>query len=240
MSNIVKSNGGSVFASSESFDHGQRVAKALASSNLVPSQYQGTQGVANCLIALNMANRMGVDEMAVMQNLHIIHGRPSWSAPFLISAVNTCGRFSPMRFKKGDLGEITFEGKKIRNLSCMAYAKDSSGDVLEGSTITVAMAISEGWYGKKGSKWPNMCEQMLMYRAASFFSRIYCPEITMGMRTVEENQEITVDGSAEVVATADLSAINSRLKTETVAVKTETVSEGTETVETVDADSWDE
>jgi hypothetical protein len=235
MSNLVQSSG-SVFASAQSFDHAQRVAKALASSDLVPTQYQGPKGVANCLIALNMANRMGVDEMAVMQNLHIIHGRPSWSAPFLISAVNTCGKFSPMRFKKGDLGEIKYEGKIIRNLSCMAYAKTNDGELLEGSTITVEMAISEGWYGKKGSKWPNMTEQMLMYRAASFFSRIYCPEITMGMRTVEENYEIeTVDGTAEVISSADLSAINERLKTETVA---EAVTHGTETV--AEADAWEE
>jgi hypothetical protein len=235
MSNLVQSSGG-VFASAQSFDHGQRVAKALASSDLVPAQYQGPKGVANCLIALNMASRMGVDEMAVMQNLHIIHGRPSWSAPFLISAVNTCGKFSDMRFKKGDLGEIKYEGKIIRNLSCMAYAKTNDGELLEGSTITVEMAISEGWYGKKGSKWPNMTEQMLMYRAASFFSRIYCPEITMGMRTVEENIEIeTVDGTAEVISSADLSAINERLKTETVA---EAVTHGTETV--AEADAWEE
>jgi hypothetical protein len=236
MSNLVQSSG-SVFASAQSFDHAQRVAKALASSDLVPTQYQGPKGVANCLIALNIARKaMGVDEMAVMQSL-AYNPRPSlMGATFLISAVNTCGKFSPMRFKKGDLGEIKYEGKIIRNLSCMAYAKTNDGELLEGSTITVEMAISEGWYGKKGSKWPNMTEQMLMYRAASFFSRIYCPEITMGMRTVEENIEIeTVDGTAEVISSADLSAINERLKTETVA---EAVTHGTETV--AEADAWEE
>jgi hypothetical protein len=230
MSNLVQSSG-SVFASAQSFDHALRVAKALASSDLVPTQYQGPKGVANCLIALNIAGRLGMDEIAVMQSLVPIHGRPSWVATFLIATVNTCGKFSPMRFKKGDLGEIKYEGKIIRNLSCMAYAKTSDGELLEGSTITVEMAISEGWYGKKGSKWPNMTEQMLMYRAASFFSRIYCPEITMGMRTVEENQEITVDGTAEVVGHADLSAINERLKTETVTHGTETMAE---------VDAWEE
>ena len=51
------------------------------------------------------------------------------------------------------------------------------------------MAIDEGWYSKNGSKWRTMPEQMLRYRAASFWCSTYSPELSMGMRTVEENVE---------------------------------------------------
>lgn len=236
-SQIPKANqlGGSIFSSPESFDHGQRIAKMLASSDLVPKSYQGN--VANTLVALNMANRVGSDPMTVMQNLNIIHGRPSWSSTFLISAINSSGRFGTLKFKKENLGIINHNGKQIENLACTAYARDMDGDVIEGTRVTIAMAIAEGWYGKSGSKWPNMPEQMLMYRAASFFSRVYCPEITMGMHTREEIEDTyteTVDGDAEVVDGGVLRELNDKIlngNTETVRGNTETVAvDSTESV----------
>ncbi|EJX00150.1 hypothetical protein EVA_11744, partial [gut metagenome] len=60
---------------------------------------------------------------------------------------------------------------------------------LRGTAVTIQMAIDEGWYTKNGSKWRTMPEQMLRYRAASFWCSTYAPELSMGMRTVEENIE---------------------------------------------------
>jgi len=69
-----------------SFELAQRQAKALSASDLVPQQYKGN--VANTLVALEIANRIGASPLMVMQNLHIIHGRPSWSSTFVIAAIN--------------------------------------------------------------------------------------------------------------------------------------------------------
>jgi hypothetical protein len=54
----------------------------------------------------------------------------------------------------------------------------------------MAMAKAEGWSTKSGSKWVTMPEQMLRYRAAAFFARIYAPDITLGMQTSEEMRDI--------------------------------------------------
>ena len=35
-----------------------------------------------------------------------------------------------------------------------------------------------------------MPDLMLRYRAATFFSRLYCPELTMGMRTTDELEDM--------------------------------------------------
>ena len=86
----------SAFASSSSFETAQRMAKALASSDLVPQTYKGN--LANCIVALEVAQRTGSSALAVIQNLNIIHGRPSWSSQYIIAALNSCGRFSPLRF----------------------------------------------------------------------------------------------------------------------------------------------
>ncbi|MDO6658942.1 hypothetical protein, partial [Anaerobacillus sp. 1_MG-2023] len=63
----------------------------------VPQQYR--DNIANCIIALEMANRMGASPMMVMQNLYIVHGNPGWSSKFLIATFNQCGRYTSLRYE---------------------------------------------------------------------------------------------------------------------------------------------
>lgn len=170
----------SAFSSENAFVSVQRMAKALASSTLVPDSYRGEANLGNCIIALELSQRIGASVMAVMQSMVPIHGKPTWSAAFLIATVNSCGRFSPMRFR--------WVGKEgTDDWGCRAYAVEREGNLeLVGALVTIAMAKAEGWYSKNGSKWKTMPEQMLQYRAAAFWTRAYAPEIALGMHTSEE------------------------------------------------------
>ena len=160
------------------FEMLQRQAKMFASSSLVPKEFCGN--LANCAIGLSIAKRLGADPFMVLQNIDVIHGRPSFRATFLIAMVNSSGRFEPLQFRM----EGT-EGKSDR--SCIAWAKSKADKTtLEGPKITLEMAKSEGWSTKNGSKWITMPELMLRYRAAAFFARLYAPDITLGMMTAEE------------------------------------------------------
>lgn len=168
--------------SGQGFELAQRAAKLLAASTLVPQQFQGN--MPNCVVALNMAQRMGADPLMVMQNLYIVHGRPAWSSQFLIASINQSGKFSSIRYEfVGDKGKDTY--------GCFAWAIErETGDRIEGPTITLAMAKEEGWATKSGSKWKTMPDLMLRYRAAAFFVRTYAPEIAMGLHTQEELSEV--------------------------------------------------
>lgn len=224
------------------FETAQRMSMMFASSKLVPNMYQKdevykellkdnarlpqeqrldaktlyanatTEATANCMIALDVATRIGASPLMIMQNLVIIYGKPSWSSKFLIATVNTCGRFEPLKYKfieRGKVGKINiteyvwdratnskkpvtreFDGTKIMDIECVAYTKaKGSTEILESSPISIRMAIEEGWFTKNGSKWQTMPKQMLMYRSASFWTSAYAPEISMGMRTVEEVED---------------------------------------------------
>lgn len=218
------------------FETMQRVCKMFASSELVPDMYKATvkpfyantseadvkaimaenksaenKAMANCMIAIEMAQRIGASPLMIMQNMVIIYGRPSWSSKFLIATVNTCGRFEPLKYKivnLGKVGKVTYtdyvwngkskapvqkeyDGTQIDNLQCIAYTcANGSNEVLESSPIDIRMAIKEGWYTKSGSKWVTMTRQMLMYRAASFWTNAYAPELSMGMKTEDEIRDI--------------------------------------------------
>ena len=243
------------FLNVESFEFSQRVANMLTNSTLVPEQYRAVlkvkagkdnygnmqyrdepnpNGLSNCIVALNMANRMGADPLMIMQNLYLIEGRPSWSSQFIMASINSSGRFSSLRFEVENLGEVEVEYQetvwnngrksqatkslKVENQTCVAWAleagtrmpeftleelKEHGGvykcckaygiPLIESSKISIEMAVKEGWYTKNGSKWKTMPEQMLRYRAASFFGRVYAPELLMGLRSVEEEQERIID-----------------------------------------------
>ena len=168
----------SVFSGIRAFEDAQRIAKALASSTLIPPQFQGQQGFANCLVALEIAGRMNISPFLCMQHLHIIHGRPSWSSAFIIAMVNGCGRFTPLRF------EVSGEGE---SLACYAVATDIKTDQeLKGPTITMLMAKKEGWSTKNGSKWATMPDLMIRYRAAAFWGRLFAGDLLVGLQTQEE------------------------------------------------------
>ena len=118
----------------------------------------------------------------VMQNLHVIQGRPSWSSKFLIAAINNSGKFDM---------ELQFEetqDKDGKPFSCTAWTT-KNGRKVNGMTVDMDMAKEEGWLSKNGSKWKTMPQLMLRYRAASFFSSLNCPELTMGLYTREEMQD---------------------------------------------------
>ena len=246
------------------FEQLQRVAKALAGSTLVPVQYRaftekkeyGTvvghvpnpAGLPNCVVALNMALRMGADPLMVMQNLYVIEGRPSWSSQFIIASLNSCGRFSPLRFDLSEPGkteDLTYsatfwkEGKKvteqrkakIRHQTCTAWViEKETGERLNGPTLSMQMAIDEGWQTKNGSKWLTMPEVMLRYRAASMLGRPYAPELLMGLQSREEIEDF-IDATADNAGTyrVDVNDLRNKEPEAPAIIDSEIVSDSTQT-----------
>jgi len=205
-STALTTSGGSAFSGIQAFEDAQRMAKSLASSTLVPPQFQGQAGFANCLVALEIANRMRMSPFQVMQNLHIIHGRPCWSSQIIIGLVNGCGRFNPLRYEISGSGDA---------LACYCVATElSSGEDLKGPTVTMAMAKKEGWSTKSGSKWLTMPELMIRYRAAAFWGRLYIPELLVGIQTEDEVvdvEPVTVTAAPEPQR-ATLEDLNQRIQ----------------------------
>lgn len=176
----------SPFASTRNFESAQRAAKALGSSTLVPESYRGN--IANCLVAMELANRTGASVLMVMQNLHVIQGRPSWSSAFRVAAINSCGRFSPIRY---EVRGTNPDDPYAKDYAVRAYCYDKAGgERLNGEWITWTMVNGEGWNKKSGSKWLTMAGQMFRYRASAFWERAYAPEVCLGMHSSDEYEDV--------------------------------------------------
>jgi hypothetical protein len=180
----------SAFGSISQFRDAQRMATMLARSSIVPENYRGDEHLGDCVIALEIANRIGASILAVMQNLRLVEGKPGWSSQFLISCVNATKRFSPIRYQMtGTRGEDSW--------GCIAWAIDRTGELLKSPEVNIKMAKEEGWYYRTGSKWKTMPELMLRYRSATLFTRLYAPEITMGIQTTEEVVDLGAEGNGK-------------------------------------------
>lgn len=162
------------------FELQQRKIKPYAQSDLVPQAFRGN--IANCMIAFDMAKRMGANVLSVMQNLYVVHGTPAWSAKFAISMFNTCGRFSAIRYRfDGDADEY----------GCTAFSTElSTGEIIESPKITWKLVKNEGWLNKNGSKWKTMPDLMFRYRAAAYLIATTAPELLNGLRTQEEMEDV--------------------------------------------------
>lgn len=179
------------------FEFAQRQAKLWSSSTLVPEIYRGPAGIANCMIAMNLAKRLKVDPLTVMQSMAPIHGKPSWAANFVLALINNSGNYAPIRYKTTDLGKKTvdytyWEGQgpnrkkqigkiEINDKSVRIVTTDREGNDIEGPEVTIAMAVKDGWYMRPESKWQTMPELMLRYRAIAFFARTQAPELLVGL-----------------------------------------------------------
>lgn len=176
----------------------KKQASAYMYSTVVPEAYRLPAGattnspvyfekLGNCMVAYNMAARMNIDILEVMQNMYVVHGNPTFKSSFIIGRINSSKRFSPLRYEfRGEAGKPDY--------GCRAYAYETTDtgkkEPLYGDWITWSMVQGEGWDRKPGSKWKTMADQMFRYRAAAFWQRVYCPEISMGVMTEDEANDI--------------------------------------------------
>lgn len=187
-----------VFSTIESFKEIFDIGKMFASSTLVPQAYQGKP--MDCTIAVDMANRMGVSPMMVMQNLYVVKGKPSWSGQACTTLIQASNKFKNVKH--------VYTGERNTDTwGCYVEAlRVDDGEIVRGTEVTIKMAKEEGWYGKDGSKWKTMPEQMLAYRASAFFARVHIPNALMGV-AVEGEVEDTAKAPREETA-EPLSIVN--------------------------------
>lgn len=176
----------SVWTDKEQFNQMLRAAQMLSQTTIIPQSYQGKP--QDCFIAVDMATRMNVSPMVVMQNMYVVKGKPSWAGQTCTMLINSCGKFR-------DVKHIYTGAKGTDDRGCYVKAvRVSDGETVQGIEVTISMAKAEGW--TSNPKWRNMPDLMLAYRASAFFARVYCPEALMGAQTYEEVEDIRGNGKA--------------------------------------------
>lgn len=175
----------SIFNNKESFEYAKEMATFLASSSMVPTQFKGSDNLANVMLAIELSNSLQVSPIMVMSNLQTVEGKLGFSSRFIISLLKQ--RHSNLEF-------IYSKDRK----ECMCIAGE-----LQGEAITIDRAKAEGWFDANKS-WQTMPEVMLMYRAACLFQKLHEPDLTVGLVSAEELTDVSDKvKSIQVIPTND-------------------------------------
>lgn len=167
----------------QNFENNWEIAARLSKSSLLPDEFRGKP--ENTIIALGMSQKMGMDFFTIAQNLHIIRGKLSWSGAFCKTLIEQSGKYT-------DLDFVYFGKEGTDDRGCYLEAtRIRDGKKIQGNKVTVKLAKDEKWWNTN-SKWRTMTDQMLGYRAAAFFARLYCGEVLNGIMTTEENIDMDV------------------------------------------------
>lgn len=153
------------FFSVRGFKLAHRLAETFASSDAVPAMFriqnlkrsgygENTQetwvdnpaAIGNCLVAIETARAVGMSITAVMQHANIIEGKLSWSAQFVIAAINASGRFTPLRFDMKMRGPIsaTYREKKGWNQQRRGYDFEDKAVQVD-DIVCIAWALPHGF-----------------------------------------------------------------------------------------------
>lgn len=180
---------GELYDSPAVFDYLQRVGKLYAESQLVPEHYR--KNIPDATIAAAMARRMNVDPFVFMQHVKPLNGKACIEGKLVIALINKSGFLAgPLDWEwEGELEKQTLRGRA-------KGVRVSDNKEIFSSWISIQMAKGFGWYDRS-SNWKFNTENMIRYRSASFFERVYCPGLTMGLPLVEEVMD--VEGSQVVV-----------------------------------------
>ena len=164
----------------QEFSDNWRMATQLAKSTIIPQTYQNKP--ENVIVAIGMAQKLGLDPFTIMQNLNIIKGKTSWSGSFCRTLIEKSNKYTNL--------QLIFVGQKgTDTYGCyMQGVNKETGETIKGPEVNMKMARAENW--TSNTKWINMPELMLSYRATSFFARVYVPEALNGVQTTEEIEDI--------------------------------------------------
>ena len=125
--------------------------------------------------------------------MYVVKGKPAWAGQACTMFINSCGKFAKVKH--------VYTGEKgTDSRGCYVTAtRISDGIQVNGVEVTIAMAKAEGWTAN--TKWRNMPELMLAYRASAFFARVHCPEALMGVQLVDEIYDTETSRNAKKTST---------------------------------------
>ncbi|WP_429169163.1 RecT family recombinase [Aeromonas rivipollensis] len=168
----------------------------------IPQEYRNSPG--DCLAVVMQAVQWGMNPFAVAQKTHFVSGKIGYEAQ-LVNAVITAlaptkdrlhfewygpwekviGKFE---IRKGDKGEYRVPGWQLADeegIGIKAWATLKGEDEPRVLDLLLAQART-----RNSTLWADDPRQQLAYLATKRWSRLYCPDVIMGIYTPDELTEV--------------------------------------------------
>jgi hypothetical protein len=161
------------------FDQAQRVAMTMAQSSITPKHLKGStlpETAANCFRVVNQALRWGMDPFGVMDETYVISGKLGFQGKLVAAVVNTRaglkGRLNATYDGAGDARRVTISG------------------TFQGETEPREIQWTVGQGKTANEQWKKNPDQKLFYSGVAIWARRWCPEVILGVSTLEDLETI--------------------------------------------------
>lgn len=164
-----------------SLESKMRYAQALASSNLLPKQYQ--RQPANLLFALEYADALGVSPIHAITSIHVIEGKPSASADLIAALIRKAGH------------KLRVTGDDTQARAVLIRHDDPDFEFV--AEWNMAKARAANLTGK--GVWKSYPGAMLRSRAITEVARMGAPDALYGVIYTAEELGAEVGADGEVI-----------------------------------------
>ena len=163
-------------------DQALQLANRLADSNLLPKALQ--KRPSDVLVVMMMGRDLGLTPMQALRQVHVIEGRPSMSAEMMVA----------LCLQRPDVCEFF---SLVESTDAKAtYKTKRKGAEPVSMSYTIEQASKAKLTGKQN--WQNHTAAMLRARASSSLARVVYPDLTNGILSEDEADEIVVPQAGSV------------------------------------------
>lgn len=188
----------------DSLDKMMRLADVMATGRAtLPKHFYGNP--ADCLAVVMQSMQWKMNPFAVAQKTHLVNGVLGYEAQLVNAVITTCapvldrlhyewfgawekviGQFT---IKNGDKGEYRVPGWKLedeKGLGVKVWATFRGEDEPRVLELLLAQART-----RNSTLWADDPRQQLAYLATKRWSRLYCPDVILGVYSPDELEETT-------------------------------------------------
>jgi len=221
------------------FDQMQRISRGMSMASLIPKHLKGDceeEGIANCLMVVNQAQRWGIDPYSCAGETYVVGGKLGYQGKLIAAIVNSRSNIASglkhvFNSKQGDELAVVIYGSTSAVIAPEAkpllkkLAEDNDrstlGDLEEMGVLAVRLSVGQA--KTQNDMWKRDPEQKLIYSGSIRWARRFRPEIILGVKIDDDIERETEIPKAAVAHVVQTSGTSSAPEVKTITAQTEVV-----------------
>lgn len=200
----------------DSMDKMLKFSQMMATSKItIPKHLQGNAG--DCFAIVMQAMQWGMNPFAVAQKTHLVNGVLGYEAQLVNAVINSRAPITTRLNYEwfGDWSKVNGKADNSTNVGVIVSA------VMKGEIEPRELSISMAQVGKVRNSplWESDPRQQLAYLATKRWSRLYCPDVILGVYTADEFEEIEPKDVTPQPTTSKTASIRDKVAAKKEAVK---------------------
>lgn len=193
-----------------------KFSQMMATSKItIPKHLQGNTG--DCFAIVMQAMQWGMNPFAVAQKTHLVNGVLGYEAQLVNAVINSRAPITT-RLNYEWFGDWSKVNGKTSNADDVGVIVSAT---MKGETEPRTLSVSMAQVGnvRNSPLWVNDPRQQLAYLATKRWSRLYCPDVILGVYTADEFEDTEPKDVTPQPKTSKTASIRDKVAAKKEAVK---------------------